>query len=282
MTLAIAGETNRLARNFVILAPPTVGESPFSHLVNEPSRHGSLLAEAQTLRGSIYLQDGAIQKEELTCDGRHIQPADDLSWHLLTVNPAGNVTACIRYLAHRPGAAYSELTIPNSVSQQSSTFKAQFRRAVQAELDQAARLGFAYVELGGWVVGEELRCSTEAIRMLLMMFALSRSLGGALALSTATTRHSSAAILRRTGGQSISDGETDLSPYHDTHHNCEMEVLRFDSRFPNPRYAGWIREFTDSLRHIQIISTSSANATSGLLQLHSAVAEECTLLSAAS
>ena len=282
MTLATAGEQNRLGRNFIILAPPQEGESAFSHLVNDPSRHERLLAQAQTLRGSIYLQDGAIHKEELTRDGRHIQPADDRSWHLLTIDAAGTVTACIRYLAHRPGAAYSELTIPQSISQQSSTFKAQFRRAVQAELDQASRLGFAYVELGGWVVGEELRCSTEAIRMLLMMFALSRSLGGALALSTATKRHSSAAILRRTGGQSITDGEVEVSPYYDSHHNCEMEILRFDSRFPTPRYAGWIREFTDALRHIQILSTTSAEATSGLLHLHSAVTEECTSLSAVS
>lgn len=149
MTLATTGEKNRLGRSFIILAPPQEGESSFSHLVNDPSRHERLLGEAQALRGSIYVQDGAIHKEELTCDGRHIQPADDISWHLLTVDPAGTVTACIRYLAHRPGAAYSELTIPKSISQQSSAFKAQFRRAVQAELDQASRLGFAYVECPG-------------------------------------------------------------------------------------------------------------------------------------
>ena len=94
---------------------------------------------------------------------------------------------------------------------------------------------FSYVELGGWVVGAELRCSTEAIRMLLMMYALSQALGGAIALSTATTRHNSSSILRRTGGRPLEAESAEVLPYFDPAYNCEMEMIAFDSRFPNPR-----------------------------------------------
>ena len=57
-----------------------------------------------------------------------------------------------------------------------------------------------------------------------------------MGVATATWRHSSAAILRRIGLTSLSvDGEA-LPPYHDPQYDCSMEVLRFDSRLPNPRY----------------------------------------------
>lgn len=270
MRLATALE-NRLGRDFVILAPPLDGDVPFNHIIDDADRHEGLLAEIQRLRGSIYLADGAIQENDLTADGRHIQPADDVSWHLLTVDWRGRVTAGIRYLAHRPGISYSDLGIPWAISEQSSEFQGSVRRAVQDDIQRASQCGFSYVELGGWVVGEELRCSTEAIRMLLMMYALSQSMGGALAVSTATTRHNSTAILRRTGGKSLVDDGVEIPAYFDTNYNCAMEVLSFDSRYPNPRYSGWIREFREALGHIRMISPSLASTTSNLIELHTAV-----------
>lgn len=72
----------------------------------------------------------------------------------------------------------------------------------------------------------------------------------------------------------MSAAGVDVPRYFDPHYDCEMEVLRFDSRFPNPRYSGWIREFVDALRYLPIISSTGVATTTGLLQLHSAVAEE--------
>jgi len=272
MTLTTSGES-RLGRSFVVLAPPQEAGRSFDHMVDDPIRHDHLLAEVQRLRGMVYLADGAIQTSDLSLDGRHVQAVDDVSWHLLTVDSHGSVTAGIRYLAHRPGVTYSDLGISRSIADQTATFKSQVRRAVQSELERAALADFSYVELGGWVVSEELRCSTEAIRMLLMMYALSQSLGGALALSTATARHSSSAMLRRSGGRSMVEGGVEVPSYYDPHYNCEMEVLAFDSRFPNPRYTGWIREFSEALHYIPMISAGPASTTSSLLRLHSEVAD---------
>ena len=200
---------SRLGRGFVFLAPPQVGEPSFGHIADDPAEHERLLAQIQRLRGSTYLEDGAIREDQIHPGGRHIQPADDLSWHLLTVDQRGRVTAGIRYLAHRPDVSYFELAVSRAMSHLPSPFTLNVKRAVHAELAKANMLGFSYVELGGWVVSEDLRCSTEAIRMLLMMYALSQSLGGAIALSTATKRHNSAAILRRTGGTSLTVGGTE-------------------------------------------------------------------------
>ena len=55
--------------------------------------------------------------------------------------------------------------------------------------------------MGGWAVTEELRGgTTEAVRMVVTIYALARILGGALGISTVTKRHASASILRRLGG----------------------------------------------------------------------------------
>jgi hypothetical protein len=264
---------NTLSRRFVLLAP---SESwiPFGQAVEDVSHHEQLLGAAQRLRGRIYVQDGALRPRDLSMDGRHIEPADALSWHLLTVDQNQAVTACIRYLAHPPGVSFSELLLSRSLMGQTPDFVRTVRRTVQAELDRVSRLGFSYVELGGWALGEELRCSTEAIRMLLMMYALSQSLGGALAISTATTRHHSSSILRRVGGTRLVEHGKEISPYFDPNYNCEMDLVSFDSRTPSPCYAERIEEFREALFHIPVIAgAGNLGFTGDLLRLHYAAAD---------
>jgi len=131
---------------FVVLAPPQDHSVPFHEIVDDTSRHrrpsgGRSAATRRNLRS-----DGAIQPWELSADGRHIQPSDALSWHLLKVDERDSVTACIRYRAHRPGASLSDLAISQSAAARS----ALVRETIQAELACASEGGFDYVELGGW------------------------------------------------------------------------------------------------------------------------------------
>jgi len=270
---------SRLGRGFLVLAPPQAGASTFGQAELDSGRHARLMASSQRLRGRIYRQDGAIKDSQLTLDGRHTQPADDVSWHILTVDRQDRVTACLRYMVHPPCVRYSALGVSQVTAVQPGAFGSLAERAVIGELEKASRLGFAFVELGGWVVGEELRCSTEAIRIVLITYALSQLMGGAIGLTTATTRHSSSAILRRTGGTSLSDPwGAEVPSYFDPFYNCEMELLGFDSRHPNPRYSGWIREFRTALLNVPIIVPSSCDSvTMGLCHLQEALADSKTV-----
>jgi len=244
----------RSGRGFVVLAPPEDHSVPFHEIVDDASRHRRLLADAQRLRGQIYVGDGAIQPWELSADGRHIQPADALSWHLLKVDEHDSVTACIRYRAHRPGVSYSDL----AVSQSAAARSALVREAIQTELACASEGGFDYVELGGWAISEQMRCSAEALRMLLTIYALGQLMGGVLGITTATTRHHSSSILRRIGGRPLTARGRDVPAYFDPHYNCEMELLRFDSTSPNTHYAGLMRECRDALLELPVVSQESS------------------------
>src|SRR5579862_5358610 len=236
MTLVCEGR-KKSGRGFVLLSPSQSYPLPFQTIVDDPSQHRRLLSQAQRLRGEAYLRDGAIRPWELTPDGRHIQPADALSWHLLSVDENEKVAACLRYFAHRPSVLWSDLAVSRSAVARSGEFGQKVREAIQAELARARRRGFYFVELGGWAVSEKQRCSSDAIRMLMTVYALAQSMGGAVGFSTATTRHHSSSILRRVGGRPLTARGMEIPPYLDSHYKCEMELLTFDSTSPEAHYA---------------------------------------------
>jgi hypothetical protein len=245
--------TGQSGRQFVLLAPNRSASAQFDQASCDSWHHNQLLTAVQRLRGRTYVADGAIQQSDLSADGRHIQEADDLSWHLLTLDGNGEVLACIRYHAHQPTVKFSELSVAASGIARSSQLGPKVRAAIEAQLDCARERGIWYVELGGWALSESLRCSTEAIRTLLTVYALSQVHGGALGLSTATTRHHSSSILRRIGGRTLRSNGAEIPSYHDPHYNCEMELLSFDSQAPNARYSVWIDDCRQMLHQVPVI-----------------------------
>jgi hypothetical protein len=249
MQIGIEGRKN-LGTKFVLLAPVHGRMGTTKNVVRKTSLHQKFLAGAQQLRGRIYVADGAVRDCDLTSDGRHLHSADEISWHLLTVDAWDRVTSCLRYFAHDSRVSFAELAISRSGIAQSE----EVRQSIQAELDLANRRGFSYVELGGWAISESLRCTTQAISTLVTVYALSQMLGGAQGLSTATTRHHSSSILKRMGGAALSCRGKEISPYYDPQYGCEMELLRFDSTSPNARYEGWIRECNSALREVPVIT----------------------------
>src|SRR5207253_9806647 len=94
----------------------------------------------------------------------------------------------------------------------------------------------------------------EGLLLALAAYSMGRRFGGALGLTTATVRHSSSAILRRLGGSSLEvDGST-VPSYFDPKYDCDMEILRFDSRRPNPRYVRLIDQLGERLCHVPVIA----------------------------
>jgi hypothetical protein len=270
--LKLSRGARQLGRQSILLAPSQSAASRFVQASVDPSRHHRLLAEAQRLRGRVYVQDGAIQPSELSGDDRHIQAADDHAWHLLTVDENEAVIGCIRYFAHEPSVRFSELSLAESGITRSAQLGTRVRAAVETELDCARRRGVWYVELGGWAVCESLRCTTEAVRTLLTVYALSQVRGGAVGLSSATTRHHSSSILRRIGGRPLKAHGVEVPSYYDATYACEMELLSFDSESPNERYAGWIRDCREGLHQVPVVLGAPENTcASDLLRLHAAV-----------
>src|SRR5687768_13344085 len=85
----------------VLVAPPDVSlPRSFHNVTVDRDRHRNLVSEMQCLRGSIYLQDGALQPHQLSADGLHRTPEDDRSWHLLMLDGQRKVSSCAWYLEH--------------------------------------------------------------------------------------------------------------------------------------------------------------------------------------
>jgi hypothetical protein len=208
--------------------------------------HFALLGQMQRFRGRIYLNDGAITRDELTSDGRHKSPVDDESWHVLSLDSKGQICACLRFLEETDLRNFDDLLVSRAAAARSGNEKA-FRRAVEREISDARETGLRFGEVGGWAVAENYRLGPEPLRIILATYGLLELLGSCIGLATATWRHSSAQILRRIGLEPLFVDGTALPPYRDPAYDCEMEVLRFDSRLPNPKYRTMVSALAASL-----------------------------------
>jgi hypothetical protein len=247
----------------VVLLAPALSAVPhgFADAIVSPDDHEHLFAQMQRLRGRIYLEDGAIREDQLTADGRHQQSVDAESWHLLAVAPDGVVQGCARYRSLREPVQFGRLGVAHSAMAIDDRWGVKLRDAVRHDIEEAQARGVSYVEVGGWALTAELRCSTEALRIALATWALSRVLGGSIGITTATRRHCSASILRKIGGRSlIADGQ-EIPHYFDPSYGCEMEILRFDSERPNQRFDGWIEQWVRHLLSAPVLCRSARPAS---------------------
>ena len=252
------------SRKLVLLAPSTYeANGHFDHVHADSRGYEDRFAEMQRLRGSVYLQIGAVKPEQLTA-GRHQLPIDEGSWHLLALDQDDRVCGCARYREHPNRTRFSRLSVADSALARSAEWSRTLRAAVESELALSRRMHLPYVELGGWALSEESRGTTVALRMALAVYSLSQALGGAVGITMANTRNCCASILRRIGGSPLRHEDTELPPYHDPHYDLELEVLRFYSWDPSPRYASLIHEMKSRLAAIPVITKSLARTARGL------------------
>jgi hypothetical protein len=52
----------------------------------------------------------------------------------------------------------------------------------------------------------------------------------------------------------MASGESVVPRYFDPRYDCEMEILRFDSRFPGRRYSGLVGLLQEKMRDIHVIA----------------------------
>jgi len=243
-----------LEDRLVLLAPPDAAPSFFRHVEIDTDRHQRLVHEMQQLRGRIYLNDGAIRPQQLSADGAHQTPEDNKSWHLLSIDGAQKVTGCAWYLQHNQGVKPQTLRVRHSPLARNQDWRELLWKGVNAELDRAHRERLNYVEVGGWAVAKEAACPTEGLVIALAGYSLGQICGDCLGMTTATVRHCSSSILRRLGGAPLEVSGIRVPSYYDPRYECEMEILRFDSRKPNPRYASLVARLRNAMANVRVIA----------------------------
>jgi hypothetical protein len=247
-----------IEKRLIILAPLEAKVPAFFGNVSLDSHtYKDILHEMQVLRGSIYLQEGYAQPHELLGDGRYELPEDEKCWHVMVTGPSGRIRSTALYFDHENTVTMSDLRVRHCTLMKTDAWGGKLKGAIESEIAQARRAGLRFAELGGWVIKKEHRGTTEGLLMALATYGLSRILGGSLGIATATVANSSSATLQHMGGSHLECQGTTIPPYFDARYETHMELLRFDSRFPNQKYERLIELATRRLAHVSVISDSA-------------------------
>jgi hypothetical protein len=246
-----------IERQLVLVAPgPASCINGFANVTNDAARKRALIHEMQRLRGSIYLDEGNVTHHELTADGRHQTAEDDKSWHLLMTDDHGRVRSCVLYLEHDNVVSMGDLRLRECPLVTSPASRGRVTAAVESEIGRARHDGLRFGELGGWAITRERRCTPDGLMMTLAVYALCRMRGGALCITTANVAHSCSSILRRVGGSYIEFEGTPIPSYFDPRYNTDIDLLRFDSRYPSPKYAGLVSIIAGKLANVSVVGGS--------------------------
>jgi hypothetical protein len=261
---AVPAEVSYLG-DFALLAPSeTHVPDLFRRVDVNPERHERILTQLQRLRGRVYLHDGAIEPSQLSSDGRHRADIDDHSWHVVSLLPDGRVTGCARYHVHRESVRLEDLGVWASPLAHHEDWQPMLRQAVESEIALARRRNLAYAEVGGWAVAEELRYTPQAVDIALSTYALAQKLGGCVGITTATVRNASSRILRKIGGRPLEVAACPLPSYYDPQYRCDMELLRFESNAPNPRYQTRMARVANRLPDLSVVCAKGLPAERSL------------------
>lgn len=248
-----------LDTRLVLLAPSgAVIPEFFRNVEVDSTIHNRFVREMQHLRGSVYVEDGAVESHQLSAGGYHETPEDVKSWHLLTLDQRQRVTGCAWYRAHEASVRPHHLRVRSCPLASMKEWRHTLRTAIETEIANARRESLGYAEVGGWAVAKGARSTSEGLILALAGFSLGRICGGCLGITTATVRHCSSTILRRLGGAPLQAGTTKVPSYYDPQYKCEMEILRFDSRAPGAKYADFIETLRRKMADVRVIALPAA------------------------
>lgn len=253
-------------RRFLLLAPAAwPAPDCFSNVLVDRRRRTQLVSDVQRMRGHVYLRDGAIQPHELSAGRLHRIPQDERSWHLLQLDEERRIVGCIWYLEHDRPTTIDDLRVHASPPVLNVEWGPKVRTAIEADIARAQDEGVAYGEVGGWAVSDRNHCPADGFLLAVAAFGLSRLLGHAVGVTTATCRHSSNLILRRLGLRPFDVDGVRLPRYFDPKYGCDMDLLRFDSRVATRRYDRIIELFRSRLAEVPVVSaTQHVERTYGL------------------
>src|SRR5207302_1641165 len=138
---------------YQLLAPPqTHSNGAFGRSKVHEQLYRQRLASVQSLRGRVYLKDGAIQPWELDDQGLFRMRGDEQSWHFLLIDEEDETIGCARYLVHPSTVRFESLRISHSPLVRHRLWGGKVRQAVEADLKRAQEESLSYVEIGGWAL----------------------------------------------------------------------------------------------------------------------------------
>ena len=243
-----------MKRRTILVAPPGENLARFRNLTVGSDAHREAVEAVQRFRGFVYVAEGNLAPSELYMGERHVQAPDSKSWHLVTLSERNQVEACLRICFYDARVAFRQLTVAHSALATSDVWGLALREAVEDTIDEAASRGVRFAEFGGWAVSSDIRCTTEAVRMVLTGYALGRILGGFLGVSTVNRRHHSASILRRIGARPLADRGSEIPPYYEPAYRSELEILQFDSERTAPQFDDRIEQCAALIDEVQVVA----------------------------
>jgi hypothetical protein len=171
-------------------------------------------------------------------------------------DPGGAVRSCALYVEYENTASMKDLRIRHCPLATRPEWRTKVRAAVESEIARARCADLRFAEVGGWAIQKERRGTSEGLMMALATFGLSQMLGGAHVLTTANVAHSCSSILRRLGGSYLEFEGIPIPAYFDPRYNTEIELLRFDSRYPSTKYAGLVNMVMSKLANVSVVASS--------------------------
>jgi hypothetical protein len=210
--------------------PPRAGSALFP----TPPDYNAVLGSIQRLRGSVYLEDGALPISAVEPDGRHLSELDEMSYHLTLWN--GKVEGCLRltpYPHSYPAENYKVFELIRRMpGVQAKIYAAAFKNC----LAEWQAKGFQLGETGGLAIAGMYRMNAVSMIIPLAGWSLSRIKKRLVCIASATERNGSAEILRRLGGWRIKHEGVELPPFFDSAYGCDMEFIAFNSETLNPKF----------------------------------------------
>lgn len=243
-----------------LLAPdPELIPRNFANVLEDTHLHTTLLDSVQQLRGKVYVADGAIPTASLDEQGRHYVASDRDCWHAVMRDGYGNIRAAIRmaiHFHHKGKVGLDDLQANQLVRRMHPSVGHRFGAALM-EFIGDAQTAPCFFETGGWVIDDGARKQTVAPVTVASVYALSRAVGGARGVGSATTRHESATILKRFGGFEIPCGKAEtLAPFFDPSYGCDMQILGFASDRVSAVFEPTVRDIMHAFDAMPVFTTS--------------------------
>ncbi len=226
----------------------------FKHRHVDSRLHERLIHGIQSVRGLALGECG--KAGALLPDGRHFQPVDTESWHIILQDSEGTILGCARYRTLRGGA--DQLGASHSALARSDRYGPALKSGIERLIANVRRQNKLYGEVGGWAMRREIRGSTAAVSVALMTCALAEHLGAGLGITTATRMHHSSSILCRIGANRLSE----IPAYYEPGYGSILEVLHFDLPNQNPRYASKLNKVRAEILDLPVICAHENGAAS--------------------